>query len=95
VKPGVFFNYILRTFRARKRIAAPPMLVPKKQPDAVAEAARLRGSLDELEGFLQQVEGTDLAFIKLNFLFGTQSVAQYLDFQEAHVDYHEHFFPKV
>jgi hypothetical protein len=95
VKQGFFHKKILKTFQDLKRIAAPPMLIPPKQPDAAAEAGRLTGKLDEFEGFLTQVETMDKPLIKLNFLFGTLSVAQYLEFQEAHIAYHEHFFPKV
>ncbi|HWD39967.1 MAG TPA: hypothetical protein VG944_14050, partial [Fimbriimonas sp.] len=58
-----------------------------------SESARWQRMLDELEGYLAQVQSMDGPFIKMNFLFGTLSVAQFFEFQEAHVAYHEHYFP--
>lgn len=95
VKPGPFYRMILNSFQNLKRTSAPPMLKPTKTPDIQAKHQIWLKHLDEADGFLGQVAGADQPFIKMNFLFGTLSANQFLDFQEAHIKYHNHYFPKV
>lgn len=94
-KPGIFYGYVLKTFLAFKRIASPPMLAPKAACQPEADAIRFKQQLDEIDGFLLQTKDMKATFIKMNFLFGTLSVDQYLTFQEAHIAYHEKYFPEV
>jgi hypothetical protein len=95
VRPGFFYGFVLKSFRALKRISSPPMLRPTARPASEGEYARWIRLLDEAEQYVGQASSPEAAFIKMNFLFGTLSVEQYLDFQEAHVNYHRHYFPKT
>lgn len=95
VKPGPIYRMILKSFQDLKRVAAPPMLKPSKTSIMEAEFARWKKGLDEVETFLAQVPSADAPFIKMNFLFGTLSPNQFLDFQEAHIKYHDHYFPVI
>ena len=94
VKPGPFYNFVLKSFQTLKRTSAPPMLKPSKQPDIDSAYSQWKSHLDEVEKFLGQVSTPSAPFVKMNFLFGTLSADQFLTFQEAHVHYHEHYFPK-
>ena len=72
-----------------KPIGTPPMFVPKGQftlDDADREWANAR---KELAGYLEQAETPDAPFIKFLFFFGILSAADYLEFTEAHMTYHE------
>jgi len=77
-----------------KRTSTPPMLAPSKSPDIKAEFTKWQGALGEVDRFFAELQGPNAPFIKMNFLFGTLSAEQFLAFQEAHMGYHEHYFPK-
>lgn len=95
VKPGPMYKMILGSFLNLKRVSAPPMLKPSKTPDMEAQHAIWMKRLDEVDSFLSQVSTSDAPFIKMNFLFGTLSADHFLEFQEAHIKYHDHYFPQV
>ncbi|MBS1719055.1 MAG: DinB family protein [Armatimonadetes bacterium] len=95
VKPGPFYNMILGSFTNLKRTSAPPMLKPAKTPDMDSHHSTWMKHLEEVESFITQVPSGSSPFIKMNFLFGTLSADQFLAFQEAHMKYHDHFFPQV
>lgn len=95
VRPGPAYGMILKSFQTLKRTSAPPMLKPSKSPNMEVEFAKWKRSLDEVETYLAQTSSADAPFIKMSFLFGTLSASQFLDFQEAHINYHEHYFPVV
>lgn len=95
VRPGFMYNMILKSFKSLKRTSAPPMLKPAKSPNMRLQQEQWRKYLQEVDSFLGQVSAADLPFIKMNFLFGTLSADQFLAFQEAHIAYHSHYFPKV
>lgn len=95
VKPGFMYNMILKSFKSLKRTSAPPMLKPNKSPDMRLQGDQWRKHLEEVDSFLGHVSAVDSPFIKMNFLFGTLSADQFLEFQEAHIAYHCHYFPKV
>lgn len=94
VKPGPMYKMILGSFQNLKRTSAPPMLKPAKSTNMEQQHALWMKHLDEVDSFLSQVPSADGPFIKMNFLFGTLSPSQFLDFQEAHIKYHDHYFPK-
>lgn len=94
VKPGPMYKSILDSFQNLKRTAAPPMLKPAKMPNMQEQHARWMTHLNEVDKFVSQVASSDAPFIKMNFLFGTLSADQFMDFQEAHIKYHNHSFPK-
>lgn len=95
VKPGPMYRMILGSFQKLKRVSAPPMLKPTKSPNLEQQHDQWMRLLDELDAFMSQTSSSSGPFIKMNFLFGTLSADQFLDFQEAHIKYHNHFFPKV
>ena len=94
VKPGPLYKSVLNTFQSLKRTSTPPMLKPGKTPNIEEHHSLWMKHLDEVETYFSQVSSLDAPFIKMNFLFGTLSVDQFLEFQEAHVKYHERYFPQ-
>ena len=91
---GIFYRPTLASLQnPGKPVGAPPMFVPKGQFTLADADGAWAAARKDLAAYLEQVESPEDPFIKFLFIFGTLSAADYLEFTEAHMHYHEVRFP--
>jgi hypothetical protein len=94
VRYGIFYPMTLKGLQnPGKQMTAPPMFVPKGAFTLDEADQKWQAVRKEFAGYLEQAENPQDPWIKMFFIFGTLSAADYLEFTEAHLGYHEARFP--